>query len=153
LWPGLTTEQNAIDLRTVTRSYARTGYYDPIANRTNLELITGYRVNELVLDGDKRVIGIRMQARGSADDEEVIEVTADVETVLCAGALHSPQILQRSGIGPPSVLRGAGIDLLVDLPGVGANFQDHPNVRIGFNCMNLFLSITGTGDNDSKCPC
>lgn len=80
-----------------------------------------------------------MQDRGSTDNEEVIEVTAGIETILCAGALHSPQILQRSGIGPPPILKGAGIDVLVDLPGVGANFQDHNNVVIAFNCTNLVL--------------
>lgn len=131
-------KQSAIDLPTVTRSYARTGYFDPIANRTNLNLLTG-RVNELLLDSNKRVTGIRMQERGSTGDEGVIEVKADVETILCAGALHSPQVLQRSGIGPPSILNGAGIDVLVDLPGVGSNFQDHPDVLIEFNCTKLIF--------------
>lgn len=130
---GLFWVKSSIDLRTVTRSYARTGYFDPIANRTNLDLITGFRVNELVLDSDKRVTGVLMQERGSPDNEEVLEVSVNVETVLCAGALHSPQILQRSGIGPPSILEAAGIYVLVDLPGVGANLQDHTNIPIAFN--------------------
>lgn len=106
-------KQSAIDLPTVTRSYARTGYFDPIAKRTNLNLLTGFRVNELLLDSNKRVTGIRMQERGSTGGEGVIEVKADVETILCAGALHSPQVLQRSGIGPPSILNGAGIETKV----------------------------------------
>ncbi|POS74588.1 GMC oxidoreductase [Diaporthe helianthi] len=136
---GLYWTKSFIDLRTVTRSYARTGYFDPIANRTNLDLITGIRVNELLLDSDKTVTGIIMQERGSPDGEGLLEVRANLETILCAGALHSPQILQRSGIGPPSVLDAAGIDILVDLPGVGSNFQDHPQIPMAYSCTTPFF--------------
>ena len=56
-------------------------------------------------------------------------VHAAREVILCAGSIGSPQILQLSGIGPAELLRGHGIDVIVDAPGVGANLQDHLQIR------------------------
>jgi choline dehydrogenase-like flavoprotein len=53
-----------------------------------------------------------------------------MELILAAGAIHTPQILQLSGVGPASVLKAAGIDVKVDLPGIGSNFQDHPTAYL-----------------------
>lgn len=53
--------------------------------------------------------------------------------MLSAGAVHTPQILQRSGIGPAELLERAGIDVINDLPGVGYNFQDHGGPSFGVN--------------------
>jgi choline dehydrogenase len=58
--------------------------------------------------------------------------TAEIETILCAGAIGSPQILQLSGIGPAALLAENGIAPLVDAPGVGANLQDHLQLRMVF---------------------
>lgn len=58
-------------------------------------------------------------------DSETFNVSADKEVILSAGAIHSPKLLQVSGIGPESLLEAAGIETVVDLPGVGQNFQDH----------------------------
>ncbi|MFG1925381.1 GMC family oxidoreductase [Cryptosporangium sp. NPDC048952] len=55
------------------------------------------------------------------------------EVVLCAGAVKSPHLLMMSGIGAASTLRAAGIDVVVDLPGVGQEFSDHPDVYVGFS--------------------
>lgn len=54
-------------------------------------------------------------------------------SILSAGAVHTPQILQRSGIGPAELLERAGIDVINDLPGVGYNFQDHGGPSFGVN--------------------
>lgn len=54
--------------------------------------------------------------------------------VLAAGAIHTPQILQLSGIGDPTLLSALGIETMVDLPGVGANFQDHTRISITHRC-------------------
>lgn len=62
------------------------------------------------------------------------DVTARREIVLAAGAIHSPQILQLSGIGPGRLLSDLGIEVKVDLPGVGYNFQDQPTMFLSFNC-------------------
>ena len=59
---------------------------------------------------------------------------AKKEVIITAGTLHSPQVLQRSGIGPAGLLQAAGIDVLVDLPGVGSNLQDHPVAGVSFKC-------------------
>jgi len=61
-------------------------------------------------------------------------IKASCEIILAAGAPHSPQVLQLSGIGPKSLLSGLGIKTLVDLPGVGYNFHDQPSMFMSFNC-------------------
>ncbi|KAH8803083.1 hypothetical protein F5884DRAFT_683119 [Xylogone sp. PMI_703] len=114
------------------RSYARSGYFDPVKNRRNLQLLTGYRVNEVQFDETKRAESVTIQARGTPNGASTTTVKANQEIILCSGWMHTPQILQRSGIGPRALLEQAGIDVLVDLPGVGSNLQDHPAVSIGF---------------------
>ena len=116
------------------RSYARNAFYDPASNRSNLKLLTGYRVNEVLFTNDKRAYGVTMQARGTPNGAAITTVKAAQEVILCAGWLHTPQILQRSGLGPKSLLTQAGIPVLVDLPGVGSNLQDHPVSHIDFTC-------------------
>lgn len=66
----------------------------------------------------------------------VTRVSANNEVVLAAGTGHTPQLLQLAGIGPKSLLQGLGIDVVVDLPGVGKNFQDHPTLYVQGTCMN-----------------
>ena len=64
-------------------------------------------------------------------------VKASKEVILAAGSIHSPQILQHSGIGPRVSLSRLGIEPVCDLPGVGQNFQDHPTLYPSFDCKNL----------------
>lgn len=124
----------ALEPKAVTRSYAVSGYYNPIKSRTNLQVVVGMRVNEIQFDANKRATGVTIQTRGTPDGQGVQTVTANKEIILCAGWLHTPQILQRSGVGPAALLRQANIPVLVDLPGVGANFQDHAAARATFTC-------------------
>ena len=56
------------------------------------------------------------------------------EVVVRAGSVHTPQVLQLSGIGPRDLLTKAGIPVVVELPGVGANFQDHGFINVGYIC-------------------
>ena len=114
------------------RSYARNQYFDPASTRTNLHLLTKFRVNEVLFDANKRANSVRIQARGTANGASTITIKANQEIVLCAGWLHTPQVLQRSGIGPKALLQKASINVLVDLPGVGSNLQDHPAVSMSF---------------------
>ncbi|WP_216900865.1 GMC family oxidoreductase [Nocardia alni] len=88
--------------------------------RANLEIRTRTRVEEILFDG-VRAIGVR------TGDGEIIH--AD-QVVVCAGAFGSPLLLQRSGIGAARHLRGVGIDVVVDSPGVGGNYQDHIGVPL-----------------------
>jgi choline dehydrogenase len=61
-------------------------------------------------------------------------VFASQEVILAAGAVHSPQLLQLSGIGPSGILNSFGIPVLEDLPGVGSNLQDHPMIHLNYSC-------------------
>lgn len=78
-------------------------------------------------DGSKRCTGVQVW-----DGTQMITATASREVILSAGAVNSPQILQLSGIGPAALLRQHGIDVVHDLPGVGANLQDHLQIRAVF---------------------
>ena len=117
----------------MTRSYARNQYYDPVRSRPNLQLLVGWRVNEITFNRDtKHATGIVMQERNAQGDSGKATLRARKEIILTAGSLHSPQILQRSGVGPAPLLKQAGVNVLVDLAGVGSNLQDHPVGRMSF---------------------
>ncbi|KAI0162130.1 GMC oxidoreductase [Xylariaceae sp. FL1272] len=114
-----------MDPALVERSYARTGHFDNI-NRTNFEVITESKVTKILVENGV-AIGVSFQ-RGTNNRTTTTTIKANKEVIVAAGAIHSPQVLQLSGIGPKTVLRSAGIDTVVDLPGVGQNFHDHPMV-------------------------
>jgi choline dehydrogenase len=96
--------------------------------RPNFEMWTMAHVVKLVIekdaDGAQRCTGVEVQA-GS----ERIVAQATSEVVLSAGSIGTPQILQLSGIGPAGLLQKHGVEVLVDSPGVGANLQDHLQIR------------------------
>ena len=112
-----------VNQRAGRRWSTATAFLKPILARPNLRLVKGVEVERLVLDG-KRVRGLRGRRGGQA-------VTARVsgELILAAGAIGSPVILQRSGIGPGEALAQVGVVVTLDLPGVGANLQDHLQIR------------------------
>lgn len=114
-----------MDPEKVERSYARTGHFDLI-NRTNFEVITDSKVTKISLD-DGVATGVSFEQK-VGNSTVVVTVKARKEVIIAAGAIHSPQLLQQSGIGPSALLKSAGIETVVDLPGVGQNFQDHPMV-------------------------
>jgi choline dehydrogenase-like flavoprotein len=116
---------SALDPVTRTRSYARTAHWEPFANRTNYHLLTGWQGVEILFNENERLEadGVKMR---KVESGEVASVRAKREVIVAAGAVWSPWLLQRSGIGPKSVLEKAGIVVKKDMPGVGANFQDHP---------------------------
>ncbi len=96
--------------------------------RTNFEMWTSAHVSKLLFetqaDGSKRCWGVEVW-----DGHEMVTVRAKCEVILSAGAIGSPQILQLSGIGDPALLAKHGIDTVVDSKGVGANLQDHLQIR------------------------
>ncbi|KAH7409466.1 alcohol oxidase [Cadophora sp. MPI-SDFR-AT-0126] len=132
---GLAWVPNSEDPVSETRSFARTAYYEPIKTRPNLHLLVGHKVSEVIFSEDLEATGITFQERNSTE-AKVLSVEAKVEVILAAGAVHSPQILQCSGIGAKNLLAAAGIKQKVDLPGVGANLQDHPNVFVAWQYLN-----------------
>lgn len=117
-----------MDPENVQRSYARTGHYENL-NRSNYELITESKVTRINLEDDVATGVVLQRTQLNVTTEYTVE--ANKEVILAAGAIHSPQILQLSGIGPKKLLDSAGIDTIVDLPGVGQNFQDHPMLSVG----------------------
>lgn len=114
------------------RSYARTAHYDGI-KRPNYDVITMHKVFRVLFDGKSTVAsGVEYASRG--DLTKKLTVKAKKEVIISAGTIHTPQILQLSGIGPAGLLKQANIPKLVDLPGVGQNFQDHAFVVVTYEC-------------------
>jgi choline dehydrogenase len=99
-------------------------YLRPALARDNLTVTTYALATRVELDGD-RATGVTFRQAGSDHT-----VHARREVLVCGGAINSPQLLMLSGIGPAAHLREHGIDVRVDLPGVGANLQDHPVVPL-----------------------
>ncbi|KAI1080142.1 putative GMC oxidoreductase [Whalleya microplaca] len=123
-----------MDPNNVQRSYARTGHFDGI-NRTNHVVITESHVTNIEFE-DETATGVTFRQQvGNATTYTTVK--ANKEIILSAGAVHSPQILQRSGIGPRKLLESAGINTTVDLPGVGQNFQDHPMMFMSIMLQNF----------------
>ncbi|WP_084419417.1 GMC family oxidoreductase [Henriciella litoralis] len=110
---------------------AARGFLKPALQRPNLRLETGAVTERLIMVG-RKATGVRFLQNGQR-----YEAQAKAEIILCAGAIGSPQILQRSGLGPSSVLVEAGVETLVDIPGIGANLQDHLQQR-------AIYKVTGT---------
>jgi len=124
---------NSEDPTTETRSDAKTAYYDPAVNRTNLHLVTGTKVDKVTFSG-KTATGVQMTSR---DDNTTISAFASKEVIIAAGPVFSSNILQLSGVGPCDMLEAAGIEVVHDLPGVGMNFQDHPTGYFEWNYTNV----------------
>jgi choline dehydrogenase len=131
---GISQEQ--INVRDGKRFNTYMAYVKPIADDPNLTIRVGAEVERLVLR-DRRVVGVELaaytepQAPGSGTDVEARlgaragEIVEADEVILCAGAIDSPKLLMRSGIGPAEHLRDVGVEPVLDLPGVGQNLHDH----------------------------
>jgi choline dehydrogenase-like flavoprotein len=98
-------------------------FLEPARGRPNLDILGGALVDRVLL-ADGRAIGVRVHLA----DRGWTEIAAR-EVLLCAGAIHSPAILLRSGLGPADALRALGIAVTRDLPAVGQNLMDHPTLR------------------------
>jgi choline dehydrogenase-like flavoprotein len=101
------------------RCSAAAGYLSPAMNRSNLTVVTGARVEKLVIE-DKRVVGVEYLC-----DDERVALNSNREVLLSAGAFQSPQLLMLSGIGPAPHLKDHGIEVIHDAPEIGQNLQDH----------------------------
>jgi choline dehydrogenase len=102
---------------------AARGFLKPILHRDNLRLETGVLVEKVLFDG-KRAVGVRYRQHG-----RTVEARAKGEVILSAGSIGSPEILQRSGVGPAEWLGEFGIATVANRPGVGRNLQDHLQQR------------------------
>jgi choline dehydrogenase len=110
------------------RCSAATAYLAPARGRANLHVETGALARRVVLQG-RKAVGVEVEKGGQS-----YVALAAREVVLAAGSIGSPHLLQLSGIGPAAQLAQAGIPLVHDLEGVGANLRDHLEVTIQFEC-------------------
>jgi choline dehydrogenase-like flavoprotein len=146
----------AINARSGARVSTNDAYLEPARHRPNLRIV-GDALVDRVRFGGGRAVGVRARVDGRWTD------VGGGEVLLCAGAVGSPAILQRSGIGPAAVLRAASIDQRVELP-VGEHLQDHPIAyrfvqvhperrpavtdRHTNCCVRYSSGLAGTGEND-----
>ncbi len=108
------------------RLSAARAYLHPVMGRKNLDVETLAHATKVVFEG-KRAVGVEYVRAGRMKRS----VKAG-EVILCGGAINSPQLLQLSGVGDASHLQSLGIPVVADLPGVGANLQDHLEVYIQY---------------------
>ncbi|MEM7258444.1 MAG: GMC family oxidoreductase N-terminal domain-containing protein [Pseudomonadota bacterium] len=106
------------------RHSAASAFLKPVYHRPNLDVITNAHVSRVSVV-NRRATGVEWISNGQLHRANVRR-----EVVLSAGALQSPQILQLSGIGPAALLKSCGIEVIVDSPQVGANLQDHYQMRM-----------------------
>jgi choline dehydrogenase len=128
-----------VNQRSGVRWNTARGFLKPAANRPNLEIWTGALVERVALEGSPgggaplRATGVVLRLQGHG---ESITVNATREVLLCAGAVATPVLLQRSGIGPAPLLQRHGVPVRLDAPGVGGNLQDHLQIRAVFRVQN-----------------
>lgn len=101
-------------------------YLRPVENQPNLTIATDARASKIVVTGG-RATGLRYLTNGVEN-----EVSIRRELVLSAGTFESPKLLMLSGIGPSEHLQEFDVPVVVDLPGVGGNLQDHPRIDVAF---------------------
>lgn len=99
-------------------------FFAEVNARPNLTTLTGTQVRRIVFDG-KRAVGVEI-----ADGVGTETLMAEREVLLCGGAINSPQLLMLSGVGPAAHLKEHEISTVLDLPSVGQNLQDHPDIIV-----------------------
>ena len=110
------------------RASAAVAYLRPAMARSNLRVETSALAERILFEG-RRAAGVTYRAAGIPRTAR-----ARKEILVSGGAYNSPQLLQLSGVGPADLLRGHGIDVVLDAPGVGHDLQDHLQVRIVMRC-------------------
>jgi len=110
------------------RASTATAYLDPARSRQNLTIETNAQATRILIE-DGRAAGVAYVRQGVPRTAR-----ARGEVIVCGGVFNSPQLLQLSGLGPVDLLRNLGIPVIRDMPGVGADLQDHFSVRCNFRC-------------------
>jgi choline dehydrogenase len=104
------------------------GYLKPARGRSNLRVESSALATRILFEG-RRAVGVEYRQNGA-----LRQARASGEVILSGGAFNSPQLMQLSGVGPADLLRQHGIDVVADMPGVGADLQDHFQVRFNYRC-------------------
>lgn len=102
-------------------------YLKPAMLRDNLKVMSGTLCRRILFDGD-RAVGVEFEAQGD------VQQLHGAEVILCGGSINSPQTLMLSGLGDADHLQQQGIKVKQHMPGVGANLQDHLDLRIQVKC-------------------
>ena len=131
---GVMYQPSNIDSANWNRSYAANGYLPQAGS--NLQILTGKRVVKINL---KRSGRSRVATGVTLQDGTVIKAWEEV--VLSAGSIQSPGLLELSGIGRSDVLAAAGVEQIIDLPGVGENLQDHIRIQSSFQLKDNYTSF------------
>jgi choline dehydrogenase-like flavoprotein len=119
-----------VTVRNKRRCSTAVAYLRPAMKRPNLRVEIRALASRVLFDG-RRAAGLEY-----AQDGVVHRVGVRGEVILAGGSINSPQLLQLSGVGPGEVLRGCGIEVVHELPGVGENLQDHLNARVVYRVRN-----------------
>jgi len=120
-----------VNQRRGVRVNASKAFLRPALARDNVTVVTGALAKRLRIEG-RKVLGIEFY-----QGNEAVFAQAKRETILASGSIGSVQLLQLSGIGPGALLQQHGIPVAHDLPGVGANLQDHLQLRMAFKVQNV----------------
>jgi choline dehydrogenase len=104
------------------------GYLRPARRRGNLAVVPNALANRILFSG-RRAVGVEYR-----QGDRTRTAHANGEVIVAAGAFNSPQLLQLSGLGPAALLASLGIDVVADMPGIGADLQDHLQVRMQYRC-------------------
>jgi choline dehydrogenase len=108
------------------------GYLKEAKRRPNLAVASNALATRVLFSG-KRAIGVEYR-QGQKQSEATRTAYADAEVIVAGGAFNSPQLLQLSGLGPAKLLREHGIEVVADMAGVGADLQDHLQIRMLYRC-------------------
>jgi len=117
-----------LTVRNGRRCSAAVGYLREAKRRSNLKIVTDALVSRILFSG-RCASGVEYRL---GDTTHIAE--ANGEVIVAGGAFNSPQLLQLSGLGPAMLLQAHGIPVLADMPGVGADLQDHLQVRMQYRC-------------------
>jgi choline dehydrogenase len=104
------------------------GYLRQARRRHNLAVVSDALASRILFSG-RRAIGVQYLSHG-----RTCTAYADGEVIVSGGAFNSPQLLQLSGLGPAKILRDLGVAAIADMPGVGADLQDHLQIRMQYRC-------------------
>lgn len=102
-------------------------FLDDVLSRPNLTVMTGVHVTRILFSG-KTATGVEIARKGAKGPRDTLQ--AHKEVILSAGVINSPHLLKLSGVGPAAELQSHDIPVVHDLPGVGENLQDHPDIII-----------------------
>lgn len=133
-------------------SYPRTAHYENVKERKNYVLLTSTKAQRILIstmDRNPTAQGVLVK---SVETGETRSIAARNEVIVAAGTIHSPQVLQWSGIGPKRRLEEADIEVIHELPGFGMSFVDHTHFDPAFQCTKTqkCIIVMNTDSSSSK---